>query len=199
MDKAKRRVQLMNAARDVFVKKGYHSATVEDVVAHAKVARGTYYLYFEDKRAALEAILDRAFTRVGMAIVRVDTEDAARGMEAQARENLSRIVAVLLEDPASTRLLLSEGLAADAQVDHKLAAFYGELHSLVVETLREGQTLGAVRPGSPDVYAELVLGALKQVLRYACVSPNVARVPAALCDQVFSFFCVGCLSFGDAT
>lgn len=189
----------MNAARDVFVRKGYHSATVEDVVAHAKVARGTYYLYFEDKRAALEAILDRAFTRVGMAIVRVDPEDASRGVEAQARENLERIVTTLLEDPASTRLLLSEGLASDGHVDQKLAAFYGELRNLVVETLNEGQSLGVVRPGSAEVYAELVLGALKQVLRYACVTPHSSRDAHALCDQVFSFFCAGCLSFGAST
>lgn len=199
MDKAKRRVQLLNAARDVFVKKGYHASTVDDVVAHAKVARGTYYLYFEDKRAALEAILDRAFTRVGMAVVRVDPDDRARTVESQARENLRRVVGSLLEDPGSTRLLLSEALAADAHVDDKLAAFYGELRTLIVETLAEGQGLKLVRPGSAELYAELVMGALKQVLTYACTHPHVAKDPEPLCDQVFSFFTSGCLSLPKTT
>ena len=49
--KAERRNEILVAARDVFARKGYHQATIDDIVKAAGVARGTYYLYFEDKRA----------------------------------------------------------------------------------------------------------------------------------------------------
>lgn len=50
MDKAERRSELLRAARDVFATKGYHNAKIDDIVQAAKVAKGTFYLYFPDKR-----------------------------------------------------------------------------------------------------------------------------------------------------
>ena len=51
VDRVKRREALLRAARDVFVTKGYHDAKVEDICARADVAKGTFYLYFPDKRS----------------------------------------------------------------------------------------------------------------------------------------------------
>ena len=45
-----RRAQLVTAARDVFGQKGYHAATVDDITRAAGVAKGTFYLYFDEKR-----------------------------------------------------------------------------------------------------------------------------------------------------
>jgi AcrR family transcriptional regulator len=77
MDKAERRQQILNHARDVFALRGYHAAKIEDIVAAAGVARGTFYLYFEDKRAIFEEIVDGVLARIGMTIVRVDPHDAS--------------------------------------------------------------------------------------------------------------------------
>lgn len=44
-----RRTQLLLAARSVFAKKGYDSATVSEIVGRAGVAQGTFYLYFPGK------------------------------------------------------------------------------------------------------------------------------------------------------
>ena len=40
----------MEAALSAFGKKGYHDTQVSDIIAQAKVARGTFYLYFDGKR-----------------------------------------------------------------------------------------------------------------------------------------------------
>ncbi len=40
---------MMQAAVRVFAEKGYHAATVRDIVASADVAVGTFYFYFPDK------------------------------------------------------------------------------------------------------------------------------------------------------
>src|SRR5690349_24964181 len=45
-----RRAQLVRAAREVFGAKGYHDATVDDITRAAGVAKGTFYLYFDEKR-----------------------------------------------------------------------------------------------------------------------------------------------------
>src|SRR6185436_1856266 len=41
---------LLEAARSVFSKKGFHDATIDDVAYEAGVAKGTVYLYFKSKQ-----------------------------------------------------------------------------------------------------------------------------------------------------
>ena len=43
----------------LFSEEGYDRASIEQIAAAAGIARGTYYLYFKDKHALFEAILDR--------------------------------------------------------------------------------------------------------------------------------------------
>jgi AcrR family transcriptional regulator len=44
-----KRTAMMQAAVRVFADKGYHAATIRDIVAAADVAVGTFYYYFPDK------------------------------------------------------------------------------------------------------------------------------------------------------
>ena len=74
-------------------------------MAQAGVARGTFYLYFEDKRAVFSDLVDRFAGQLSMAIVRIVTDDAARSVIEQVRENIRAIIATCLgrtrhdEDP----------------------------------------------------------------------------------------------------
>ena len=63
--RAERRTALLAAARDVFAERGYAAATVDDVVARAGVARGTFYLYFKDKRDVFRALVDEMMRFLG--------------------------------------------------------------------------------------------------------------------------------------
>src|ERR1700752_575355 len=144
MGKAERRQQILNVARDVFARRGYHNAKIDDIVAAAGVARGTFYLYFQDKRAIFEEIVDRTIARVGMAIVRVDPHDVGRSVGDQVRENIRRIVRILLEDRGTTKILLSDALGVDPSFDRKLLSFYDEMSSLLEESLRDGLAFGVV-------------------------------------------------------
>src|ERR1700752_2703812 len=101
MDKTERRQVLLRAARDVFATKGYHEAKIDDIVHAAKVAKGTFYLYFPDKRSVFSELVDGLFSRLSLAILRVDT---ASDVEAQIKHNVRAIIAVLLEDPVLTQI-----------------------------------------------------------------------------------------------
>ena len=50
--------RLRAAARTVFARLGYAAARVEDIVAEAGVSHGTFYTYFDNKGAALDALID---------------------------------------------------------------------------------------------------------------------------------------------
>ena len=52
-----RRAAILAAALDVFSERGFAAARLDDVAQKASVAKGTLYLYFPDKEALFEALL----------------------------------------------------------------------------------------------------------------------------------------------
>jgi AcrR family transcriptional regulator len=56
-EKAQRRQEILNAARQEFFERGFHRPTVDDVAARAEVSKGTIYLYFESKEGILAHLL----------------------------------------------------------------------------------------------------------------------------------------------
>jgi AcrR family transcriptional regulator len=192
MGRPERRQQILTLARDVFARKGYHAAKIDEIVASAGVARGTFYLYFEDKRAIFEEIVDRMMARLGISIVRVDPHDGAHSVAYQVRDNIRRIVRVLLEDRATTKILLSDALGVDPAFDRKLLSFYDEMSSLLEGSLRDGQGLGVVAAGDVRLMAWLTMGALKEAL-FQIVQRGADYDEDKLVDGIFDFLSTGCL------
>jgi AcrR family transcriptional regulator len=198
LPKAERRQQILAAARDVFARHGYHQSTIDDVVEQAGVARGTFYLYFEDKRAVFVELIDRFSARIGMAIQRIVTDDPARPVADQVRENLRAVLGVCLAERAMTKILFTDAVGIDPAFDRKLAAFYDEVVQLLTESLRDGQKLGIVAEGEPRVLAYLSIGALKEML-YQVVTLGLAEASAdVLTAQMFAFLSDGYLRVGPA-
>jgi AcrR family transcriptional regulator len=50
--------ELLAAALDIFVEKGYAATRLEDVAARAGVSKGTLYLYFDSKATLLKAVVE---------------------------------------------------------------------------------------------------------------------------------------------
>jgi AcrR family transcriptional regulator len=167
--KATRRQEILQAARDVFAKHGYHAAKVEDIVNAAGVARGTFYLYFEDKRAIFEEIVDRLLVRFGMAIQRVDPAPGKDAVAEQVQSNILRIVHLLLEDKLTTKMLLSDAHGVDPAFDRKIHSFFEQVRSLLEESLVDGHELAIVENGNARLQAIFIIGALKEMMNQVVV------------------------------
>jgi AcrR family transcriptional regulator len=183
IDKSERKQELLRAARDVFAEKGYHDAKVDDIAEKANVAKGTVYLYFKDKRAVLEELVDGLFTRLGMAIVRVDVD---KEVASQLVHNIRAIVAVFLEDLSLTRVLLSYASGLDPAFVKKMGSFYAGGHAMLRSALEEGQRLGIVAAGDADVYATFTLGALKEIL-FEEATKKRSRTREEIVSELFRF------------
>ena len=57
--KQEKRRALLDAAYELFLERGTAKTSVEDITSRAKVAKGTFYLYFQDKGAVTQALLGR--------------------------------------------------------------------------------------------------------------------------------------------
>lgn len=52
-----RRQEILIAARELFIKKGYEQTSVNDILKIVNIAKGTFYYYFTSKGEVLEAII----------------------------------------------------------------------------------------------------------------------------------------------
>ena len=197
LPKNERRQQILSVAREAFAKRGYHQTTIDDIVAQAGVARGTFYLYFEDKRAVFSDLVDRFAGQLSVAIVRIVTDDPGRTVVEQVRENIRAIIGTCLAERAMTKILFTDAVGIDPAFDRKLQTFYDSVVLLLTESLKDGQALGIVADGEPRVLAYLTIGALKELL-YQAVTLGFAEESAdVLTQQMLTFLSGGYLRLGD--
>lgn len=193
----KRRRQILNAAREVFAKRGYARSTVDDVALEAGVARGTFYLYFDDKRDVFEELVDGFAAQVNGVIVRIVTDDPERTVASQVLLNIRAVVSVCLAERSMTKILFTDAVGVDPEFERKLATFYDAVVQLLTESLRDGQALGVVADGEPRVLAYLSLGALKELLYQAVTLGLAAESAEALTNQLYDFLRRGYLRVED--
>ena len=62
--KQQKRQALLTAAYELFIEQGLSKTSIDSIVNRAKVAKGTFYLYFSDKDAILQALLWRISVRL---------------------------------------------------------------------------------------------------------------------------------------
>jgi AcrR family transcriptional regulator len=159
-----RRAQLVTAARDVFGQKGYHAATVDDITRAAGVAKGTFYLYFAEKREVYYELV-RSFLQhvkdIGASIAReVDTAGAFFARSEQAALELVR---VFMEHQKLARLTYRESMSLDPELERLLRDFYRELARVEADNIRVGIELGLFRAVDPMICAYAHIGMVERV------------------------------------
>lgn len=113
------RQALIEAARRLFVERGYAETATPDIVAAAGVTRGALYHHFEDKKALFRAVAEREAQAVAEAI-RAKAAPHASPREALLAGASAYFDAMAVE--GRTRLLLLEatavlGLPTVAEID----------------------------------------------------------------------------------
>lgn len=58
MKKEIRKKELIDVAYKLFITKGYENTSVDEIIATAKIAKGTYYYHFESKEQMLEEVVN---------------------------------------------------------------------------------------------------------------------------------------------
>ena len=183
--RADRRVQILRAAIDVFAERGYHGASIDDIIARADIARGTFYLYFASKAAVFGSILDEALDGLTRSIRPVELDDpAAPPPQLQLRENLARVLGYLTEDRARAAVLLARNVVHEAEAAERLDAFYARVRELLMRALGHGIAMGLVRPCDVAVTAAGLLGMARGMLELVVLGTETRQPAAAEANAV---------------
>lgn len=130
-----RREQLVAAATAVFVRKGYHLATVRDIGREAGLTQGTIYNYVGSKGDILYLVCDEVVTAYQAAV-----RDAMQGIAdpvARLRAALRAIAEAMAERQEQILLLYHESHSLDSRAVRAILARVEEFIRSFEEMLRE--------------------------------------------------------------
>jgi AcrR family transcriptional regulator len=171
------RSQLLDAAEEVFGRKGFHETTLKEVAELAEFAVGSVYSFFENKDDLFRQIFIRRgdeFMPELLAIV----HDAEHGPAEQLHALVDFEIGFFRSHPHFGRLYLryssATSLSTDSEIDAVMKERYEDAMQLQASLFRRGQRAGVFRKGDPEVLARLFSGLISayQALDPAVVSDD---------------------------
>jgi len=138
--------ELLAAALDVFVERGFAATRLGDVAALAGVSKGTLYLYFENKEELFKAVV-----RENMLPVLDEAEDIIDGYGGSSADLFREIVLRWWQRIGATKLAgITKLMMAESGNFPELAAFHREEVSkrgeaMIVRMLQRGVERGEFR------------------------------------------------------
>jgi AcrR family transcriptional regulator len=147
MPRTARRAQLLDAALEVFVAQGYHSAAMDDIADRAGVSKPVLYQHFPGKLELYLALLDQTVDSV---------IEAAREALVSTEDNKERVTAAVqafyayvANEGGAFRLVFESDLVNEPQVRERVDRVTDECARWIARVIHEDT-------GLPDPQSELL-------------------------------------------
>ena len=167
------REQLLDAAEEVFGRKGFHETTLKEVAELAEFSVGSVYSFFQNKDDLFQQIFVRRGSEFMPELREVLRPDGGTPVE-QLHALVDFEVGFFRSNRHFGRLYLRSAsatlLSLDRAVDAATAANYDEAMRLQADLFRRGQEAGQLRSGDPVVLARLFSGIISA---YQALDPAV--------------------------
>lgn len=151
--------EILDAALDLFVEKGFDAARMEDVARRAGLSKAGVYLYFDSKEALLKALIVREVAPVAQRAEVMATAGAADPEQA-----LRMIAGFVVSRLSDTRVFSVPHLVISiASRFPEIAQFYraeviDRARMAVMSIVRAGVAKGDFREIDPDIAVRLLVG-----------------------------------------
>jgi AcrR family transcriptional regulator len=146
------RRRVLDAAERVFGELGYHEASIVKVTEAAGVAQGTFYLYFDSKKAVFDELVRDLNRRVRHAMKEGSSQGKTR-LEAELL-GFDAYFRFTAEHPALYRIIRQAEFVSPEMLEYH----YERLAAGYVEALRAAVDTGEVGAIDPEVTAWALMG-----------------------------------------
>lgn len=152
-----RPAELIAAALDLFVEKGFAATRLDDVAARAGVSKGTLYLYFDSKEALFKAVIEQ-----GILPVLDQGESRLAKFRGPAPDLLREILLTWWQLVGATRLGgIPKLMISEASNFPEIAQYYHDAviargRNLLRQVLERGIAAGEFRPVNVDVAIDVI-------------------------------------------
>ncbi|GIK54611.1 MAG: TetR/AcrR family transcriptional regulator [Chloroflexi bacterium] len=168
-----KRTAMMNAAVRVFAQKGYHAATVRDIVRDAEVAIGTFYFYFPDKETLFVHLYEETADFLLQAMEQAINSRA--DLPHQLLKGIQAYVNIALYEPAVIQLLLVGGVGAAPSLAERRLEFRERLVKMWQRPLATALSQGIIPTQNVRRVAEGYAGAFDEMVLNLLAYPEPER------------------------
>lgn len=173
------RDKILVGALEVFARKGYHRASVDDIVRASATSKGAVYHHFPNKEAVFLALVDDFARRLA---ARVAAAVAGRhGALAKVEGALVAALSTFADDERLARLILLEAVSLGPVYQAKRAEVADRFAALIQGYLDEAAADGSIAPLDTRVATLAWLGAINEVViqwLHGSVRDLTATIPA---------------------
>ena len=180
-----RRRRLANAALGMFANRGYNAASVEEIVAEARMSKSAFYDFFTSKEHCFCELL----AEEGGSLIHKTLAAAATGHDHHERLRLGITTFVLscFEQASVARLLIVESVGLSAGVDNVRHELQSRFADAVAEEVRHAKLHDPFYADKdPQVFGRAVVGAVSDAVGYYLTHPGVDS--EALADSLCRIF-----------
>jgi AcrR family transcriptional regulator len=185
-----RQEQLLTAAAGCFAERGYHDTQVSDIIAAAGVARGTFYNYFDSKRAVFSTLLNDLIAQLSAAVAPIDLA-AAEPPLAQLRANFRNVIGLIRAHPVRMKLVLVNAGGLDEEFDAELTTFRAGIVEYIESSLTIGAAIGLVRASNSMLAARGLFGLVQEIARAIVDEPGLEPDDERVIDEVMGLVLSG--------
>ncbi len=178
-----KRTAMMQASVRVFAEKGYHAATIRDIVQEANVAVGTFYFYFPDK----ETLFSHLYEETAQFLL----QTIQQGIQSRAllphqiSAGIQAYINIAVFEPAVVHLLLIGGVGAVPSLAARRTEFRENLTMIWQRPLDNALDQARILPQNTRRTAEALTGAFDEVVLNLLNTPDPeAEAQGALHDLV---------------
>ena len=182
-----RRAQILDAAKRIFARRGYHAVNVEDICNEARIARGTLYQHFDNKHDVMLALMEELAARVANVLETRPPMPPVQVERAQlplivafCKARLRQLLDAVFVDEPTLRLLLREARGLEGTVDRVMATIDRLILRALEADLKAAQDAGFLRAGSPKLIARYLLGGVEKMVLTAIEADEVVEIGAVV-------------------
>jgi AcrR family transcriptional regulator len=179
--RARTRVELLRAARQVFAKRGYHEASIAEITELADVGVGTFYLHFRDK--------DEIFTTMltdGMRVLR--DQVLAEAERATPEHAFAAAIRAIFRHAYAERELFQIALSGEKRLAATLQA-QSSMNDGFTRAFERAQAQGLLPDFDVPLLARFITGMITQGIIWWF--ENDEPLPDVMADQVLRLLSKG--------
>ncbi|MEZ4622208.1 MAG: TetR/AcrR family transcriptional regulator [Caldilineaceae bacterium] len=172
--------RILDAALDVFSRKGYHDTRMDEIVSTSQTSKGSIYFHFPNKEQLFLALVDQFANLLERRITEAISEHDRGMVKVQAA--LEACLATFGRYRRQAKVLLVQASGLGNTFEQKRLAINDRFAGLIALYLQEAVDVGEIAPLDTEVIAQAWMGAIYNlVIRWVYTGePDSERIVQAL-------------------
>jgi AcrR family transcriptional regulator len=184
-----KRADIVNAGIRIFSRKGFNHCSVEDILQEARVARATFYSYFDSKKDLFVELVDSILNSMFEITARElgEIPSTIEELKEKTKNTILELYKFFSENWEFSAIYIKEVMGMNPEIDFRIVEWQQRVAEMVKILLNRGIEKGMFRPMDVDIVATLVAGAPQHLgLQLFMFNQNVdiPRVADAVTDYL---------------